>query len=74
MTLREQSIFNLTPRQWAFCEHYIELKGDGPEAAMRAYNCSDRVAARVTAHRNLNNPKVLAFLEQMLQWKTITPE
>ena len=66
MTLREQAGYNPTPKQWAFVEYYIESRGNAPEAAMRAYSCSDRAIARVIAHRNLNNPKVLAFLDRVL--------
>jgi len=47
----------LTPKQQAFVQHYIET-GSAPEAAMRAYNCSSRNAARVMAHRNRRNPKI----------------
>ena len=37
-----------------------------PEAAMRVYYCSTRGSARVMAHKNLNNPKVLAYLDQLI--------
>jgi len=68
-TLREEAGFNLTPKQRGFVEYYIET-GSAPEAAMLAYDCTSRASARVLAHRNLNNPKVVAFLAQfMLQHK-----
>jgi len=57
--------FNLTPKQRAFVQYYIETGGSGPEAAMRAYNCSSRNSARVIAHRNLHNPKIIAFIERL---------
>jgi len=47
---------NLTSKQRNFVQYYIETGGSGPEAAMRAYNCSSRNSARVIAHRNLHNP------------------
>ncbi len=53
--------FNLTPKQRAFANAYIET-GSAPEAAMRAYDCSNRNSARVMAHRNLNNAKIQAYL------------
>ncbi len=61
MALTLQTGFNLTPKQRAFANAYIET-GSAPEAAMRAYDCSNRNSARVMAHRNLNNAKVQAYL------------
>ncbi len=57
--------FNLTPKQHAFVQYYIETGGSGPEAAMRAYNCSSRNSARVMAHRNLHKPKIIAYIESL---------
>jgi len=56
--------FNLTPKQQAFVQYYIET-GSAPEAAMRAYNCSSRNSARVIAHRNRHNPKIIACIERL---------
>ncbi len=64
-SLREEAGFNLTPKQRGFVEYYIET-GSAPEAAMLAYDCTSRASARVLAHRNLNNPKVVAFLAHFL--------
>ena len=61
MTVLHKAGFNLTPKQRAFANAYIET-GSAPEAAMRAYDCSNRNSARVMAHRNLNNAKVQAYL------------
>ena len=58
--------FNLTPKQRAFCHHYLETNGDGPEAASRAYNCTTRGSARVMAHKALHNPKVQDYLQVLL--------
>jgi len=65
MTLREEAGLNLTPKQRAFVQYYIETGGSGPEAAMRAYNCSSRASARVIAHRNRHNPKIIAYMESL---------
>ncbi len=65
MTLRQYPGFNLTPKQRAFANHYIET-GSAPEAAMRAYDCSNRNSARVMAHRNLNNAKVQDYLSSQV--------
>ncbi len=32
---------------------------------MRAFNCSSRSSARVIAHRNLHNPKIVASIERL---------
>jgi len=56
---------NLTPKQRAFVQYYIETGGSGPEAAMRAYNCSSRNSARVIAHRNRHKPKIIACIERL---------
>ncbi len=61
MALTQQPGFYLTPKQRAFANAYIET-GSAPEAAMRAYDCSNRNSARVMAHRNLNNAKIQAYL------------
>ena len=57
--------FNLTPKQKAFADAYIET-GSAPGAAMRAYDCSNRNSARVIGHRNLRNPKIQACLHEQL--------
>ncbi len=55
---------NLTPKQQSFVQYYVET-GSAPEAAMRAYNCSSRNSARVMAHRNRHNPKIIACIERL---------
>ena len=42
MTLRDDAGLNLTPKQLKFVEAYIETRGNAPEAALQAYNCSSR--------------------------------
>ncbi len=70
MALTQQPGFNLTPKQRAFANAYIET-GSAPEAAMRAYNCSNRNSARVMAYRNLNNAKVQAYLSSQVADKVL---
>ncbi len=70
MALTQQAGFNLTPKQRAFANAYIET-GSAPEAAMSAYNCSNRNSARVMAHRNLNNVKVQAYLSSQVTDKVL---
>ncbi len=61
--MQESPYRKLTLKQRAFVQYYIETCS-APEAAMRAYNCSSRNSARVIAHRNLHNPKIIAFMER----------
>ncbi len=64
---------NLTPKQKAFANHYIET-GSPPEAAMIAYDCSSRNVARVIAHRNLHNAKIRAYLQEQLLTQDLVDE
>ncbi len=65
MSIRQNPGFNLTPKQRAFANAYIET-GSAPEAALSAYDCSNRNSARVMAHRNLNNAKVQDYLSSQV--------
>ena len=55
--------FDLTSKQRAFAHAYLETGGNGRKAAQQAYNCSSPESASVLAHKNLNNPKVLTYLD-----------
>ena len=59
--------FALTGKQQNFVVCYFNTKGNGPESAMMAYNCSTRASARVMAHRALHNPKVRAYIESLIR-------
>ena len=65
MIFTQSEGFNLTPKQRAFANAYIET-GSPPEAAMIAYNCSNRNSARVIGHRNLHNPKIQEYLSSQV--------
>ncbi len=54
--------FDLTSKQRAFAHAYLETGGNGRKAALQAYSCSSPESASVLAHRALNNPKVVAYL------------
>ena len=54
--------FDLTSKQRAFAHAYLETGGNGREAALQVYNCSSPESASVLAHKTLNNPKVVAYL------------
>ena len=70
MALTHPPRSNLTPKQRAFANAYIET-GSAPEAAISAYNCSSRNSARVMAHRTLNNAKVQAYLSSQVADKEL---
>ena len=58
----------LSPKQRAFCHAYVRAGGNGPEAALQAYDCSTRNSARVMSFKCLHNPAVQQYLGQrMLQ-------
>ena len=65
---------NLNSKQRAFVNIYIQTGGNAPEAAMRAYDCSDRNSARVMTYKGLHNPKVLAHLEYQLRTQEVRDE
>ncbi len=54
--------FDLTSKQRAFADAYIESGGNRRKAALQAYDCSSPESASVLAHKTLNNPKVVAYL------------
>ncbi len=54
--------FDLTSKQRAFAHAYLETGGNGRKAALQAYDCSSPESASVLAHKTLNNPKVVAYL------------
>ncbi len=54
--------FDLTSKQRAFADAYLESGGNGRKAALQAFSCSSPESASVLAHKNLRNPKVLTYL------------
>ncbi len=73
MTLTQQPGFNLTPKQRAFANAYIQT-GSAPEAALSAYNCSNRNSARVMGHKARHNPKVRAYMQEQVLEETLVNE
>ncbi len=65
--------FNLTPKQKAFADAYLETGGNAAEAADLAYNCSNPDSPRVIACHNLKNPKVRTYLDYRL-WQHEVPD
>jgi len=73
MTFTQSEGFNLTPKQRAFANHYIKT-GSAPEAALSAYNCSNRNSARVMGYKARHNPKVRAYLQDQVLTETLVNE
>ena len=65
-SLSEALSRRLTPKQIRFCREYIKTLGNGPEAVLWSYNCSNRNSARVIAHRLLHKPRVQEYLQWVL--------
>ncbi len=73
MALTQEAGFNLTPKQRAFADAYIKT-GSAPEAAMRAYDCSSRNSARVMGYKARHNPKVRAYMQELVLTETLVNE
>jgi len=65
--------FDLTPKQKAFADAYIET-GSAPEAALSAYNCSNRNSARVMGYKVRHNPKVRSYMQEQVLTETLVDE
>ncbi len=64
---------NLTPKQKAFADAYIKT-GSAPEAALSAYNCSNRNSARVMGYKARHNPKVRSYMQELVLTETLVDE
>ncbi len=73
MALTQAAGFDLTPKQKAFADAYIKT-GSAPEAALSAYNCSNRNSARVMGYKARHNPKVRAYLQDQVLTETLVNE
>jgi len=73
VTLTQEAGFDLTPKQRKFADAYIKT-GSAPEAALSAYNCSNRNSARVMGYKARHNPKVRAYLQEQVLEETLVDE
>ena len=73
MALTQAAGFDLTPKQKAFADAYIET-GSAPEAALSAYNCSNRNSARVMGYKTRHNPKVRSYMQEQVLTETLVDE
>jgi len=64
---------HLTPKQKAFADAYIKT-GSAPEAALSAYNCSNRNSARVLGYKARHNPKVRSYMQEQVLTETLVDE
>ncbi len=61
---RRDSGLNVTPKQRAFVQYYIETGGNAPEAAMRAHNCSSRASSSVSHLQIVGDHEEVIFFER----------
>jgi len=73
VALTQEVGFNLTPKQKAFADAYIKTRS-APEAALSAYNCSNRNSARVMGYKARHNPKVRAYVQDQVLEETLVNE
>ena len=73
MTLTQEAGFDLTPKQKAFADAYIKTRS-APEAALSAYNCSNRNSARVMGYKARHNPKVRSYMQEQVLTETLVDE
>jgi len=73
VALTQQAGFNLTPKQRKFADAYIKT-GSAPDAALSAYNCSNRNSARVMGYKARHNPKVRAYMQEQVLTETLVDE
>lgn len=56
----------LTIKQKTFVKEYIETKGNGTQAALKAYNTEDENTAAQIASDNLRNPQIRERIQKAL--------
>ena len=66
MSIAHHPSLDLTDKQRAFAESWIETGGNATEAVVRTYNCSTRGSARVIAHKLRRNPKIIAYMNHLM--------
>jgi len=64
----------LTESQVIFAKEFVENGQNGKAAAMVAYPDASPDSAKVTASRNLDNPKILSLIENALNKKGVTED
>jgi len=67
-------VYRITYKEKDFCEHFLDFKGNGAEAAFETYNCKNiRVAASV-ASENLTKPHIIAYVDLKLTERGFSDE
>ena len=62
----------LTEKQEAWAAEYVRNGGNASEAARKAYPEQTKKAAKITAHRNLNNANLSKVIKEKFDEKTLT--
>lgn len=61
-----------TEKQEAWAAEYVRNGGNASEAARKAYPEQTKKAAKITAHRNLNNANLSKVIKEKFDEKTLT--
>ena len=61
-----------TPKQKVFAAEYVKNKGNGTQAALKAYDTDDERTASVIAVENLGKPRVQNELARLLKESDVT--
>jgi phage terminase small subunit len=64
----------LTVKEKIFTTEYIKNKGNGTQAALKAYDTEDPKTASVIAAENLEKPRVREVIDRALVKLDLTPE
>lgn len=62
----------LTEKQETWAAEYVRNGGNASEAARKAYPEQTKKAAKITAHRNLNNANISKVIKEKFDEKTLT--
>jgi len=57
----------LSLKQQQFCKHYVENKGNGAKAYLKAFGTKKYDTAKVEAHKNLTKPNILKRIREIME-------
>jgi len=59
--------YKLTLKEKLFCEKYLEIKGNGTEAAFDVYKCKNMQTASAISYEYLGKPQIIAYIDLKLE-------
>jgi len=65
-TGKDKKKYRLTVREKLFCELFLDLQGNGTQAAESAYNCKKIGTATSIAYDNLTKVHIMAYINKRL--------